>query len=147
MTGQHQIIRLDAAGLNRMLIGFDKVIDDFEQRFAGQIHTNYPPHNVLKTGENTYEIQLAVSGFEKHEIEVEVAQNTLVVTGQRQREEDMETVYLHRGLATRDFVRTFPLADHMEVQSGSIKNGILSIYIDRIIPESAKVRKVNISGE
>lgn len=146
MSG-HQIIRLDAAGLNKMLIGFDRVMDDFEQRFAGQIQTNYPPHNVLKTGENTYEIQIAVSGFEKNEIAVEVAQNTLVVTGQRLRTDDAETVYLHRGLATRDFVRTFPLADHMEVRDGAIKNGILSVYIDRIVPESAKVRKVNISGE
>jgi molecular chaperone IbpA len=142
-----QLVRLDTNALNKMLIGFDRMFEDMETRWANSAQTNYPPHNVLKTGENTYEIQLAVSGFEKSEITVEVDQNQLIIRGERLREEDDQTVYLHRGLATRDFQKIFPLADHVEVCSSSIKNGILSIHLERIIPESLKPRRIEIVGE
>lgn len=145
-----QMIKIDTNALNqlnRALIGFDRVFEDFENRWANNVQTNYPPHNVLKTGENTYEIQLAVSGFEKDEITVEVDQDRLVIIGERLREEDADTVYLHRGLATRDFQKIFPLADHVEVKSSAIKNGILTVYLERIIPESLKPRIIPITGE
>jgi molecular chaperone IbpA len=145
-----QMIKIDTNALNqlnRALIGFDRVFEDFENRWANNVQTNYPPHNVLKTGENTYEIQLAVSGFEKDEITVEVDQDRLVIIGERLREEDADTVYLHRGLATRDFQKVFPLAEHVEVNSSSIKNGILTVYLERIIPESLKPRRIEIIGE
>jgi len=145
-----QMIKIDTNALNqlnRALIGFDRVFEDFENRWANNVQTNYPPHNVLKTGENTYAIQLAVSGFEKDEITVEVDQDRLVIIGERLREEDADTVYLHRGLATRDFQKVFPLAEHVEVRSSSIKNGILTVYLERIIPESLKPRRIEIIGE
>lgn len=145
-----QMIKIDTNALNqlnRALIGFDRVFEDFENRWANNVQTNYPPHNVLKTGENTYAIQLAVSGFEKDEITVEVDQDRLVIIGERLREEDADTVYLHRGLATRDFQKVFPLAEHVEVRSSSIKNGILTVYLERIIPESLKPRRIEINGE
>jgi molecular chaperone IbpA len=145
-----QMIKIDTNALNqlnRALIGFYRVFEDFENRWANNVQTNYPPHNVLKTGENTYAIQLAVSGFEKDEITVEVDQDRLVIIGERLREEDADTVYLHRGLATRDFQKVFPLAEHVEVRSSSIKNGILTVYLERIIPESLKPRRIEINGE
>ena len=142
----NQLARIDA--LNRALIGFDTMFDALERRYANSATTtNYPPHNVIKTGDNTYEIQIAVSGFNKEEISVEVNQNHLVVRGERVREDDAEHVYLHRGLATRDFQKIFPLADHVEVRSSSIKNGVLSVYLERIIPETLKPRRIEISGE
>jgi molecular chaperone IbpA len=145
-----QIMKIDTAALNqlnRALIGFDRMVDDFENRWANSVQTNYPPHNVLRTGENTYEIELAITGFDKSEIAVEVNNDHLVIRGERLREEDAETVYLHRGLATRDFQKIFPLADHVEVKSSRIKNGILTVYLERIVPESLKPRSIPIIEE
>ncbi len=140
-------MRFDTNALNRALVGFDRLFDDFETRFANQINNNYPPYNVIRTGDNNYEIQVAVSGFDKEEISVEVDQDQLVIKGERQREDDAKHEYLYRGLATRDFKRSWTLADHMEVDNASIKNGILTVYLKRVIPETLKPRQVKISGE
>lgn len=142
-----QLVRFDTAALNRALVGWDQLFNDFEHRFANQLQNNYPPYNVVKTGENSYEIQLAVSGFDKDEITVEVNQDQLVIKGERKREDDSSYEYLHRGLATRDFTRSWALADHMLVDSGNIKNGVLTVYLKRIIPEALKPRQVKITGE
>jgi molecular chaperone IbpA len=139
----NQLTRLDA--INRALIGFDTMFDQMERRFANSVSNNYPPHNILKTGENQYEIQIAVTGFEKSEISVTVENNVLVVQGETQTSnENAEIVYLHRGLATRDFVREFPLAEHIEVVGAETKNGMLTIKLVRNIPESAKPKIIDI---
>jgi len=111
------------------------------------VSNNYPPHNIIKTGENQYEIQIAVTGFEKSEIAVTVEANVLTVKGEGAesiRHEQPEIVYLHRGLATRDFVREFPLAEHMEVAGAEIRNGMLIVKLIRNIPESEKPRVIDI---
>ena len=141
----NQLTRLDA--INRALIGFDTMFDQMERRFANQVSTNYPPHNILKTGENQYEIQIAVTGFEKSEISVTVESNVLTVTGEGAesiRHENPEIVYLHRGLATRDFVKEFPLAEHIEVAGAEIRNGMLTVKLIRNVPESAKPKVIDI---
>jgi len=138
----NQLARLDA--LNRALIGFDSMFDTLERRFQNQLTTNYPPFNVVKWTEDSYEIQLAVTGFEKDEIAVEVEQSQLTIRGESKVEGGDETVYLHRGLATRDFEKTFTLAEHMEVKGAEIKNGMLMIKIIRNLPESAKPRVIDI---
>lgn len=141
----NQLARLDA--INRALIGFDTMFDQMERRFANSVSNNYPPHNILKTGENKYEIQIAVTGFEKNEIAVTVEANVLTVKGEAAesvRHEQPEIVYLHRGLATRDFVREFPLAEHMEVAGAEIRNGMLIVKLIRNIPESEKPRVIDI---
>ena len=133
--------------INRALIGFDTMFDQMERRFANSVSNNYPPHNILKTGENQYEIQIAVTGFEKSEIAVTVEANVLTVKGEGAesiRHEQPEIVYLHRGLATRDFVREFPLAEHMEVAGAEIRNGMLIVKLIRNIPESEKPRVIDI---
>jgi molecular chaperone IbpA len=133
--------------INRALIGFDTMFDQMERRFANSVSNNYPPHNILKTGENQYEIQIAVTGFEKSEIAVTVESNVLTVKGEGAesvRHEQPEIVYLHRGLATRDFVREFPLAEHMEVAGAEIRNGMLIVKLIRNIPESEKPRVIDI---
>lgn len=143
-----QLVRFDTNALNRVLIGFDRLVNDFEGRFANQIQNSYPPHNVVKTGESTYELRIAVTGFEKDEITVEVDQEQLIIRGESMTpNESTEIVYLHRGLATRDFYRVFPLADHVEVETGSIRNGILTVYLKRVVPETLKPRRVDISAE
>ena len=141
----NQISRLDT--LSRALVGFDTMFDQMERRYSNSVSTNYPPHNILKTGENTYEIQIAVTGFEKSEITVQVESNILTVVGEGSesiRHEDPDVVYLHRGLATRDFAREFPLAEHIEVTGAEIKNGMLIVNLVRNIPESAKPRVIDI---
>ena len=139
----NQLARLDA--INRALIGFDTMFDQMERRFANSVSNNYPPHNILKTGENQYEIQLAVTGFEKSEISVTVEDNVLVVKGETETpNESTEIVYLHRGLATRDFCKEFPLAEHIEVVGAETRNGMLTIKLVRNIPESAKPKVIDI---
>jgi len=133
--------------INRALIGFDTMFDQMERRYANSVNNNYPPHNILKTGENQYEIQLAVTGFEKSEISVTIESNVLTVRGEGAesiRHEQPEIVYLHRGLASRDFAREFPLAEHIEITGAEIKNGMLIIKLFRNIPESEKPRVIDI---
>jgi molecular chaperone IbpA len=138
----NQLSRIDA--LNRALIGFDTMFDSMERRFANQVSNNYPPHNIIKTGENTYEIQVAVTGFKKSEIAVTVENNVLVIKGESLAAEYESEQYLHRGLATRDFAREFPLAEHIEVTGAEIENGMLMVKLIRNIPESAKPKVIDI---
>jgi molecular chaperone IbpA len=141
----NQLARIDA--FNRALIGFDQIFDAMERRYGNSVNNNYPPHNIIKTGENQYEIQIAVTGFEKSEISVSVESNVLTVKGEGQesiRHENPEIVYLHRGLATRDFAREFPLAEHIEVSGAEIKNGMLIVKLIRNVPESEKPRVIDI---
>jgi molecular chaperone IbpA len=139
-----QLQRFDTAALNRALVGFDRIFDDMERRFANQISSNYPPFNIAKVGENIYDIAIAVTGFEKDEIAVTVEANELLVKGERKMSDQPEPEYLHRGLALRDFERTFTLAEHMKVRKAEIKNGILLIQIEREIPEELKPRVIDI---
>lgn len=138
----NQLVRLDTEALTKALIGFDSMFNNVERRFSNTISTNYPPHNVVKVNEDNYEIQVAVAGFEKDEVTVELDQNVIVVTGGK--ELDDEKVYLHRGLAMRNFVKTFPLAEHIEVKGAEQKNGILTIKLERIVPEALKPRRIEI---
>ena len=114
-----QLTRLDS--LSRALIGFDTMFDQMERRFANQVSTNYPPFNIVKWNEDQYEIQIAITGFEKEEIRVEVEQNQLTVYGESTEMSLGDAMYIHRGLATRDFERTFTLAEHMEVKVLQLK--------------------------
>lgn len=139
-----QLTRFDTAALNKALVGFDRIFDDMERRFANQMTTNYPPYNIARLEENSYEIALAVTGFDKNEISVTVEADKLVITGQRNKDDDTTVDFLHRGLAFRDFERTFTLADHMKIRSAEIKNGVLTIRIDREIPEEMKPRVIDI---
>jgi molecular chaperone IbpA len=120
------------------------MFDSMERRFANQVSNNYPPHNIIKTGENTYEIQVAVTGFRKSEIAVTVENNVLVIKGESLAAEYESEQYLHRGLATRDFAREFPLAEHIEVTGAEIENGMLMVKLIRNIPESAKPKVIDI---
>lgn len=141
-----QLRTIDAAALanlNRALIGFDRIFNDVETRYANSVQTNYPPYNILKHDENNFEIEIAVAGFEKSDITVEVDQDQLVVRGQRTKEDDASK-YLHRGLAARDFERSWTLAEHMQVNEVELTNGILRVKIIRIVPEELKPRLIPI---
>lgn len=147
----NQLARIDTAALanlSRALIGFDRMFSDFDRSQARS--DNYPPHNIIKTGENTYAIEMAVAGFAKEEISIEVENNHLSIAGQKAvtavQESQDDVIYLHRGLASRDFIKVFPLAEHIEVGEAELTNGILTVKLIRIVPEALKPRVVNIKG-
>jgi molecular chaperone IbpA len=137
------ITRFDTTALNRALIGFDQLFDNVERRFANQVQNNYPPYNVIKHDDNHFEIEVAVAGFDKEDITVEVDQDQLIIKGKKTPVET-EVQYMHRGLAARDFERTWTLADHMQVGEAELTNGILSVKLTRIIPEALKPRLIAI---
>lgn len=131
------------AQLNRALIGFDRIFNDVERRYANSAQTNYPPFNILKHDEDHFEIEVAVAGFDREDITIEVDQNHLTIRGQRLKEDDVSK-YVHRGLAARDFERVFTLADHIEVGEAELTNGILRVKLTRIVPEALKPRLIAI---
>ena len=143
----NQLVRFDTAALNRALIGFDGIFNDFEKRFANQINNNYPPHNIIKLDDDNYEIQLAVTGFDPAEVTVKVDQDQLIVEGRHTESEDDVVEYVYRGLATRDFTRIFPLAQYIEVGEGRIKNGVLTVDLKRVIPDALKPRILKLKSE
>ena len=139
------LTRLDTTALNRAFVGFDRIFDEMERRFSNQVQNNYPPHNVIRTGDNTYAIEVAVAGFAKSEITVSLEDNELTITGTKPELVDTpEVQYLHRGLASRNFIKVFPLAEHIKVQGAEIKDGILTVKLERIVPEELKPRIINV---
>lgn len=137
------LTRFDTQALNRALIGFDSLFNDVEKRFANSVQTNYPPYNVLKHDDDHFEIEVAVAGFDREDITIEVDQNLLTIKGTRLKEDDAGK-YLHRGLAARDFERSFTLAEHMIVGEAELTNGILSVKLTREVPEALKPRLIAI---
>jgi molecular chaperone IbpA len=138
------ITRFDTQALNRALVGFDRLFDTFEHRIANQMQNNYPPHNIIKLDDNRYVIEVAVAGFRKDEIHIEVEQNLLTIRGVRTREDGENIQYLHRGLSSRDFERKLQLAEHMLVTGALIQDGILSVQLEHEIPEEKKARVIDI---
>ena len=134
---------------------FDKVFVGFDDQFnrLAKVHDdltkhipNYPPYNIKKVEENKYLIEIAVAGFAEHEIEIEFVEDKLVVRGNaKDSEEGVE--WLHKGIATRNFTRSFFLNDQIIVKGATLTNGMLQIALERIIPEHKKPRKIAISQD
>ena len=107
-----------------------------------QVNTNYPPYNIIKDGDK-YTVEIAVAGFKQDEIDIEVKENELVVSGKVTSVPSEDgPKFLHRGIAAREFVRTFVLSDDVVVQGADMQNGMLSVYLEHIIPEAKKPRKI-----
>jgi molecular chaperone IbpA len=143
-----RLTTLDLTPFYRSAIGVDRLFD----RIVGQLDTtpnnNYPPYNILKTGENTYEVQVAVAGFKQGEVNVEVKEGTLIVTGEQLETELPEGYkYEHQGISARRFIRTFSLADYVEVKNAISKDGILTVSLERIIPEALQPKSIAITYE
>lgn len=133
----------DFAPYRRSTVGFDRLFNLLEA--GAREDDGYPPFDILKDGEDSYRITLAVAGFRPEDIEVVAQQNQLTVTGKRA-EDNGKGDYLHRGIATRAFERRFQLADFVEAGDASFENGLLSIALKRVVPEAMKPRKIEISG-
>lgn len=128
--------------VDKMFVGFDRVFDQLHE--AQKQIPNYPPYNIVKTGDNTYTIEMAVAGFGKTDIDIEILDDKLIVKSKAETDEPKSAGdYLYKGLAFRPFTRTFTLNDQVEVQSAEMINGLLKIGLERLIPES-KSKKVEI---
>lgn len=141
MTQLRTIDTAALAQLNRALVGFDRILND---RFFEGRTSNYPPYNIIKYNDKEYAIEVAVAGFLKEEISVSVDQDQLTITGKNQVTESEQREYLHRGLAARDFEQTWTLAEFMNVVGAEVKDGMLKVKIERIVPEALKPRQIEI---
>jgi molecular chaperone IbpA len=140
------IARFDTQALNRALIGFDRMFDEMESRFINNVNTNYPPYNVIRESDNLYTIEVAVAGFKKDEIKVTIEDGTLSIEANKEivEDDDGTTTYLHRGLASRAFTRSWNLAEHIKVKGAEIKDGILTVKLEREVPEELKPKIIDV---
>jgi len=136
--------------LRPVTVGFDNMFDHFERMFDEDMFTiptvNYPPYNIVKTGQYTYDVELALAGFSKDDIEVSYENNILSVKSkksEKSEDSDIDGV-LHRGISKRYFSKAFTIADDVEIQGAELKDGLLKISLERIIPESKKPRTIEI---
>ncbi len=123
-------------------IGFNHTLDRLNSIHNASAHQSYPPYDIVKVDEDSYRVDIAVAGFDKKDIEVAVDNGTLVIKGEVGTESSEEV--LHKGIATRKFTRTFALGEYMEVVSAEFKNGMLSVLVDRIVPEEKKPKTIKI---
>jgi len=128
----------------RTTIGFDRLFDMMDESLRFEPQDNYPPCNIVRTGEDTYRISLAIAGFKPEQVNVSVHQNTLTVSGQVNQKQD-QVEYVYRGIGARPFERRFSLADFVEVKNASFEDGLLQIEMERKVPESMKPRKIDIT--
>lgn len=134
---------LDIPTIHRFGIGFDQMFDDL-MRATSRQSTNYPPHNVLKVDDNNFVVQLAVAGFDEGDINIQVEGRVLTITGSTTKDNKYGAEYVIQGISMRDFERTFTLAEHVEVKTAEVTNGILSIELERIIPVEMLPKKIDI---
>ena len=135
--------------LRPLTVGFDNVFDQLEymmeDRFFEKSATNFPPYNIVKTGENTYDVELALAGFNKKDIEVEYKENLLTVKSKKQEEtKDEDGNVIHRGISKRMFSKSFTIANDVEVKGAELKDGLLKVSMERIIPEHKKAKSIDI---
>jgi len=143
-----KITSFDLTPFYRNAIGVDRLFDRIVNQIDHAATTNYPPYNIVETGENTYEVQVAVAGFTQGEIEITVKNGELIITGEKETHEVPEGhVYRHQGISARKFIRTFSMGDYVEVQEATSKDGILTVKLERIVPESAKPKTIAITYE
>ena len=136
--------------LRPVTVGFDNVFDHFERMFDDHnfnemVNVNYPPYNIVKTGKNTYDIELALAGFNKKDIEINMEDGMLniksVVEATKDKDEDG---VIHKGIAKRYFSKSFTIAEDVEVKGAELKDGLLKVSLERIVPESKKPRTIDI---
>ena len=135
--------------LRPVTVGFDNMFDHFESMFDGDVFSvptvNFPPYNIVKTGDFTYDVELALAGYSKEDITVDYADNLLTVKSIKKSDESKdEEGVLHRGIAKRYFSKAFTIADDVEVKGAELKDGLLKISMERIVPEGKKPRSIDI---
>jgi len=140
-----KITTLDLSPFYRASIGVDRLFDRIVNQIDTTTTTNYPPYNIVKTSDNTFEIQVAVAGFTQGELEVNFHDGQLIVTGEKKTIPNPDHVYQHQGISARKFMRTWPLADYMEVIDAVAKDGILTVSLEQRLPEAMKPKAIAIT--
>ena len=137
--------------LRPVTVGFDNVFDHFERmiddhNFNTMTATNFPPYNIVKTGDYTYDVELALAGFSKDDIEVHYENNMLTVKSKQKDKaeaKDSDGV-IHRGISKRWFSKSFTIADDVEIKGAELKDGLLKVSMERIVPEGKKARTIEV---
>lgn len=136
----------DIPSFNKFGIGFDRMFEEIQRLTEQQSNATYPPHNIIKLDDNNFVIELAVAGFTKGEIDVQVEKNILTIKGSKVKDLDEQPKeYIVKMIGTRDFERTFTLAEYVEVKEAAVSNGILSISLERKIPEAELPKRIAIT--
>ena len=152
MATKHVYTTLDIPDIRRFAVGFDHMFNELH-RTAGTLNaSNYPPYNIIQHKNDhlhetvtQFAIEIAVAGFEESELDVEIIDNELVIKGEHIQETRSDAIYLHQGIAARNFVRAFALAENVEVKGAAVKNGVLTVTLEHIMPVSTTPKKVAIS--
>lgn len=133
------------APLFRSSVGFDRFNDLFETALRNEPGSTYPPYNVEKHGDDQYRIVVAAAGFQEEDLVLQVEKGVLTISGGK-RDSSEGVTFLHQGIAQRAFKLSFRLADHIEIKTADLRNGLLSIDLLRVIPEEAKAKRIPING-
>jgi molecular chaperone IbpA len=134
--------------LRPISIGFDNVFTHFERMFEDDLYItagNYPPYNIVKTGPEKYNIEVALAGYSKEDINVDFAEGLLTIKSVKEEKSDEKDDMLHKGIAKRHFSRTFTIADDVEVKDAELKDGLLKVFLHRIVPEGKEARQIKIN--
>lgn len=126
-------------------VGFDHIFNELEQMTFDHRHGKYPPHNVVKNTEDEYLIELAVVGFKKSDIDITMHDGILIVKGDRDKRRNQE-LYVHKGISGRKFERSFRLSEFVEVTGADLEDGLLTIHLERVLPEEKRPRKISINN-
>ena len=140
--------RYDFSPLYKSTIGFDHLVSILDQLSAAESDNGYPPYNIERVDENNYRISMAVAGFSETDLDIEVKEGTLRIAATKAGDTDdgvRQSVFLHRGIASRNFERRFRLAEHVEVTGARLENGLLHVDLKRELPDAMKPRKIEIS--
>lgn len=137
--------------LRPVTVGYDNIFDHFEKMFEDDFSkapsVNYPPYNIVKTGENQYNVEVALAGYNKKDISIEYADNLLTIKSVKKdssEAKDEDGNVIHQGISKRYFSKSFTIADDTEVKGAELKDGLLKVSLERIIPEAKKPRQIEI---
>ena len=135
--------------LRPLSVGFDDVFDHFESMFDHNFSTvnvsNYPPYNIVKTGSNKFDIEVALAGFNKKDINVTSENGMLTIESkQEDKSKDKDGEVLHKGISKRYFKKSFTIADDVEIKGAELKDGMLRVSMEKIVPEAKKLKTIDI---
>ena len=132
--------------LRPLSVGFDDVFNHFESMFDYDMVnvSNYPPYNIVKTGDNKYDVELALAGFNKKDINVSVENGMLTIESKENKSKDKDGEVIHKGISKRYFKKSFTISDDVEVKGAELKDGMLRVSMEKIIPEAKKLRNIDI---
>jgi molecular chaperone IbpA len=145
-TMSKQLETFDLPSLQRVAFGFDNIFDQINRSLMNSTSNAYPPYNIIRTSENQYSIEVAVAGFAEDELSVDLKNGVLNISGETKTVNDSRE-FLFRGISSRRFLRTFTLADNVEVKSAKVKNGILTVSLYQVVPKEPEPTRIKVTFE